>query len=65
MCVSSSYFLSLGLFQGLSHKDKDKDKDQTHKDKEQYLKFILKDSLRTKINITGYSRMREHRLFAP
>jgi len=51
--------------QGLTGKDQDKDKHQTHKDqdkdknqtlkdkdKDEDLKSVLKDSLRTKINIT-------------
>ena len=43
--------------QGLDHKDQDKDKDLTHKDKDMTpnyrdLKYVLKESSRTRINIT-------------
>ena len=42
-------------YKDLATKDKDKDKDLSSKDKDKDkdLKFVLKDSLRTRTNITG------------
>jgi len=55
--VTNLYCQKLSLFtrdvnKELTPKDQDKDKDLTSKDQDKDLKYVLKESLRTRTNIT-------------
>jgi len=64
MCYEfrQQYRIGSNVNKDWTHKDQDKDKDQSHKDKDytckdkdKDLKLALKESLRTRINITASS----------